>query len=87
MTAPIKDKVISLRISAEDLAVIDAEAQRAGVDRTEHLVSRGKAPSAGEATRALKALEAIQRQLLDLVDIAETALDPPAKPRRKRSTQ
>lgn len=78
--------MISIRVPDEDLAAIDAEAAKAGVDRTAHLISRGKAPSAGEATRAVKALEKVQRQLIDLVDVTETALDPPTK-RRKRSTQ
>lgn len=80
--------MISIRVPDEDLAAIDAEAKRAGVDRTAHLISRGKAPGAGEATRAVKALESIQRQLLDLVDTTETALEPPPDPpKRKRAAR
>jgi uncharacterized protein (DUF1778 family) len=79
--------MISIRVPDEDLAVIDAQAERAGMSRTALMVSRAKAPDAGEAARAVAALEAIQRQLLSLVDVTETVLDPPRARRRKRATQ
>lgn len=95
MTTPPKGEVISIRISAEDLAVIDAEAGRAGMSRTALMVARAKAPDAGEAARVVAALETIQRRLItvlsgleselvDAMDIAEEALEPLRKPKRKR---
>ena len=87
--------MISIRISDEDLAVIDAEAARAGMSRTALMVARAKSPDAGEAARAVAALEQIQRHLIttlsgveanlvDAMDMAEEALDPIRKARKRK---
>lgn len=66
---------ITIKVSPEDLATIDACAKATGLNRTQYLIAQGCAPEASRALLAIQALARLQRSVAELGEIIDADLE------------
>ena len=69
-----RDKSLNMRISEDELELIDMNAEAAGMNRTDFIIAAATQPSAGAAAKMRDGLLRLNRELRELADVADQYL-------------